>query len=270
MTGIGDNSVAGDRVLSFVQRIERLEEEIGGLNADKRDVYAEAKGTGLDVATIKRVVRARKMDPADRDEQDVLFDLYMRAIETASSRVRVHEDDPAVIDAARRRSLRYQALGVDLASAPDKTAYINIETGEVIETNSERPPQTDGEGAEPTGGPLPAADQNAPRPSTSDEPSPAAGPQAEAAHVGTGAGTPAGHEGRHEGGGHADEAAAGHLDGQPAPVNFEPAEADGPLPPRDPSAVEGAGDQWNGPPAPGNPDDFDLVGDLPKFLRRST
>ena len=61
--------------------------------------------------------------------------------------------------------------------------------------------------------------QDAPRPSTSDKPSPEVGPQAEASPVGTDSGTPAGHDGRHEaGGGYADEAATDHLDGQPAPT----------------------------------------------------
>lgn len=84
MSRIGHNSVSGiaaDRLASFVGRIEGLETEIKALNADKKDVYAEAKGTGFDVATIKRVVRARRMDPLDRDEQDALFDLYMRSID---------------------------------------------------------------------------------------------------------------------------------------------------------------------------------------------
>lgn len=73
--------IAGDHLRSFVERIERLDEEISALNADKRDLYSEAKGVGFDVATIKRVVKARKVAPADRDEQDALFDLYMRTLE---------------------------------------------------------------------------------------------------------------------------------------------------------------------------------------------
>ena len=79
MTEVG--GIAADRLRSFVERIEKLEEEKAALAADIRDVYAEAKGTGFDVKTIRQVVRLRKLDKPDRDEQEALLDLYKQVLE---------------------------------------------------------------------------------------------------------------------------------------------------------------------------------------------
>jgi uncharacterized protein (UPF0335 family) len=72
--------IAADRLKSFIERIERLEEEKAGLSSDIRDVYAEAKGTGFDAKVMRQIVRLRKMDSADRKEQQELLELYARAI----------------------------------------------------------------------------------------------------------------------------------------------------------------------------------------------
>jgi uncharacterized protein (UPF0335 family) len=72
--------IAGDRLRSFVERIERLEEEKAALAADIREVYSEAKGTGFDVKIIRQVIRLRKMDVSDRQEQEEILDLYKRAL----------------------------------------------------------------------------------------------------------------------------------------------------------------------------------------------
>lgn len=79
MSDIG--GIAADRLRSFVERIERLEEERAALSADVRDVYSEAKGAGFDVKILRQVIRLRKMDKADRQEQEELLDLYRRALE---------------------------------------------------------------------------------------------------------------------------------------------------------------------------------------------
>ena len=55
--------VAGDQLRAFVERIERIEEEIKGLTEDKKDIYAEAKGNGFDVKILREVIRVRKQDP---------------------------------------------------------------------------------------------------------------------------------------------------------------------------------------------------------------
>ena len=72
--------VAGDRLKSFIERIERLEEEKAALAADVREVYAEAKGEGFDAKVMRQVVRLRKMDSHDRQEEEAVLDLYKRAL----------------------------------------------------------------------------------------------------------------------------------------------------------------------------------------------
>jgi uncharacterized protein (UPF0335 family) len=72
--------IAADRLRSFIERIEHLEEEKAGLSGDIREIYAEAKGTGFDTKVMRQIVRLRKMDAADRKEQEQLLDLYKRAI----------------------------------------------------------------------------------------------------------------------------------------------------------------------------------------------
>jgi uncharacterized protein (UPF0335 family) len=72
--------IAADRLRSFLERIERLEEEKAGLTADIREVYSEAKGSGFDTKVMRQIVRLRKMDSADRQEQEALLDVYRRAI----------------------------------------------------------------------------------------------------------------------------------------------------------------------------------------------
>jgi uncharacterized protein (UPF0335 family) len=73
-----DSSAA--RLKSFIERVERLEEEKAGIANDIKEVYAEAKGTGFDVKIMRQIVRLRKMEQADRAEQEELLDLYMRAL----------------------------------------------------------------------------------------------------------------------------------------------------------------------------------------------
>ena len=72
--------VAGDRLKSFIERIERLEEEKTALAADIREVFAEAKGEGFDAKVMRQVVRLRKMDSADREEQEAVLELYKQAL----------------------------------------------------------------------------------------------------------------------------------------------------------------------------------------------
>ena len=81
----GPGGVAGDRLRSIVERIERLEEEIKALNEDKKDIFGEAKSEGFDVKVLREVVRLRKQDKNERDERDSLLDVYMHAIDSAPS-----------------------------------------------------------------------------------------------------------------------------------------------------------------------------------------
>jgi len=72
--------IAGDHLRSFIERIERLEEEKAAIAADIKDVYAEAKGTGFDVKIMRQLIRLRKMEDHDRSEQEEILDLYKRAL----------------------------------------------------------------------------------------------------------------------------------------------------------------------------------------------
>lgn len=73
--------IAADRLKSFIERIERLEEEKAALAADIREVYAEAKGTGFDTKVMRQIIRLRRMDKTDRQEQEELLELYKRALD---------------------------------------------------------------------------------------------------------------------------------------------------------------------------------------------
>ena len=80
---MSENEVGGidsTRLNSLIERIERLEEEKKGISSDIRDIYAEAKGVGFDVKIMRTIIKLRKMNQADRDEQEFLLDTYRRAL----------------------------------------------------------------------------------------------------------------------------------------------------------------------------------------------
>ena len=72
---------AKDQLKSFISRIERLEEERAALSADIKEVYSEAKGTGCDTKIMRQVIRMRKLDKADFQEQEAMLDLYLTAMD---------------------------------------------------------------------------------------------------------------------------------------------------------------------------------------------
>ena len=72
--------IAADQLKSVIERIERLEEEKAGIASDIKDIFAEAKGNGYDVKTLRTVIRLRKKDAAERDEEEFLLDTYKRAL----------------------------------------------------------------------------------------------------------------------------------------------------------------------------------------------
>lgn len=91
-------TVAAGQLRAFVERVERLDEEIKSLNGDKSEIYKEAKGVGFDVPTIRRIIQARKLDAPEREERDAIFDLYWNALNgapepsLARARARVREE----------------------------------------------------------------------------------------------------------------------------------------------------------------------------------
>ncbi|WAP67202.1 DUF2312 domain-containing protein [Jiella pelagia] len=74
------NGIAQDQLKSFVDRIERLEEEKKTISDDIRDVYAEARGNGFDTKVLRRVIALRKQDANERQEQESILDLYLQAL----------------------------------------------------------------------------------------------------------------------------------------------------------------------------------------------
>ncbi len=79
--------VAAGQLRAFVERIERLEEEKKGISDDIRDVFAEAKGQGFDTKVMRQVIRLRKKDVSERQEEEALLDLYMHALGMAPASI---------------------------------------------------------------------------------------------------------------------------------------------------------------------------------------
>jgi uncharacterized protein (UPF0335 family) len=78
--GTDVGGIAAEQLRSLVERIERLEEEKSALAGDVRDVFAQAKGTGFDVKVLRQILRLRKLNSADRAEQESLIEIYKRAL----------------------------------------------------------------------------------------------------------------------------------------------------------------------------------------------
>jgi uncharacterized protein (UPF0335 family) len=72
--------IAGERLRSFIERIERLEEEKRTLAEDIKEVFAEAKGSGFDAKIMRQIIKIRRTDKDDLDEQETLLDIYKRAL----------------------------------------------------------------------------------------------------------------------------------------------------------------------------------------------
>lgn len=83
MTDVG--GVTAEQLRSYIERIERLEEEKAELAANVREVFAEAKANGFDTKVMRQVLKLRKMDASDRAEQESLLDLYLQALGMAPS-----------------------------------------------------------------------------------------------------------------------------------------------------------------------------------------
>jgi len=78
--GAADKGVSAQRLKSFIQRIERLEEEKKAMGADIREVYSEAKSSGFDTKIMRKVIALRRLDDAERQEQEALMQVYIDAI----------------------------------------------------------------------------------------------------------------------------------------------------------------------------------------------
>lgn len=78
--GAATGGIAADRLRSIIERVEKLEQEKKDLSSDVKDIFSEAKSSGFDVKVIKQIIRLRKQEPAEVEEQETLLDIYRRAI----------------------------------------------------------------------------------------------------------------------------------------------------------------------------------------------
>lgn len=72
--------IAADHLKSFIERIERLEEEKAAIASDIKEVYSEAKGNGFDTKIMKEIIKQRKKSREERQEEEELLDVYKRAL----------------------------------------------------------------------------------------------------------------------------------------------------------------------------------------------
>jgi uncharacterized protein (UPF0335 family) len=119
--------VNAPRLQSIVERIEKLEEERKAIGSDIKDVYSEAKGVGYDVKTLRRVIKARAQDPADRAEQESLFETYMHALGHAVEKAvrAVHEGALSLREAAKQAGVSKSTIQ---RSVPKEGAPENLGT----------------------------------------------------------------------------------------------------------------------------------------------
>lgn len=79
-SGAAEGGIAADRLRSIIERVERLDEERKALAGDIKDIFSEAKSAGFDVKVVKQIIRMRKQEPAEVEEQETLLDIYRRAL----------------------------------------------------------------------------------------------------------------------------------------------------------------------------------------------
>jgi uncharacterized protein (UPF0335 family) len=72
--------IAADQLRSIVERVERLEQEKAALGIDIREVFAEAKSNGYDVKTLRTILKIRKKDASERDEEQAILETYLHAL----------------------------------------------------------------------------------------------------------------------------------------------------------------------------------------------
>lgn len=76
----GAGGVAADELRQFIERLERLEEDRAAISEDIKEVMAEMKGRGYDTKVVKQILRMRKKDPSERQEEEAILELYMTAL----------------------------------------------------------------------------------------------------------------------------------------------------------------------------------------------
>ena len=79
-SGASEGGIAADRLRSVIDRVEKLELERKDLAGDIKDIFSEAKSAGFDVKVVKQIIKMRKQEPAEVEEQETLLDIYRRAL----------------------------------------------------------------------------------------------------------------------------------------------------------------------------------------------
>jgi uncharacterized protein (UPF0335 family) len=74
------DAIATDQLKAFIERVERVDEELSALKGDRKDILAEAKGNGFDTKAITKIIALRKKDLAERQEEEAILDLYRNAL----------------------------------------------------------------------------------------------------------------------------------------------------------------------------------------------
>ena len=87
MNGIGRNTIGGELLRGFVERVENINEQIKSFNDDKRDIFAEAKSQGFDVKALKIVIQRRAKDPGELTETEALVEVYEAALGTKDANI---------------------------------------------------------------------------------------------------------------------------------------------------------------------------------------
>ncbi|MFC3637575.1 DUF2312 domain-containing protein [Camelimonas fluminis] len=80
MADVADSGVAADELKQFIERLERLEEEKAGIAGDIKEVFAELKGRGFDSKAVRQIMRIRKKDRAELQEEEAILELYLQAL----------------------------------------------------------------------------------------------------------------------------------------------------------------------------------------------
>ncbi|WP_145270187.1 DUF2312 domain-containing protein [Tautonia plasticadhaerens] len=156
--------VAGERLRSLIERIERLEEEKASIAADIRDIYAEAKGNGFDPKTMRHIIKLRKMEHAEREEHEALIDIYKASLGML-------DGTPLGEAAIKRLTKEAMAEGENPgafpdASEPEQAANADPLSGITVQEARDMGRQAALEGEPVTSNPFPARD---PRRSAWDE-----------------------------------------------------------------------------------------------------
>jgi uncharacterized protein (UPF0335 family) len=133
---VDSDSVAPDQLRAFIERIERMESEKADIAADIREIYAEAKGNGFDNKVIRTIIRIRKMDHAERMEQEALLALYMSALGMQAA-LREDDDDDYTPPPRGNRGNDHRPAALNMGGAASVKSQVKASTGNADHTSAQ-------------------------------------------------------------------------------------------------------------------------------------